>query len=467
MELDSDITPERFGISEEKLDKQYKEIIFTTSGLEYEIQSDIYNDSGALLVKSGEKVSPGLYQKILKHRLLKPIDESLVFEDANEQQSMSGQIFTAISQVFTNISVDFEKTVNAINEIVKKIKYDRVVENKISVFKHQHSQKYNHALICAFIATDIGISFNYGEEQLQEIFSAALLHDIGMLFLKSDHQDESSLSDDEIKMEKVHPVISYMLLKESRTDFSDLVLSTVLNHHERIDGSGYPRGLQGLALHQYTRILGAVDTFEASVGRACSSADAIKMLKASSYKEVILGDEVFPLYDFSVVQCLEEYTERLNSEETNEIEDIELISALTGIIDDFVSLDSLFDTLLDHLNEKLKEAEVAGRSFNQESEKIFSHLYDIKKRYIDSTGIKQVSYLPAEMLPELQDSIRSDFIKVIPALRQRINYIVNAYTNQKGIVSKEIFELLGDIGETTKQICDKMDRTIFKTPKLF
>jgi putative nucleotidyltransferase with HDIG domain len=114
-------------------------------------------------------------------------------------------------------------------------------------------------LACA-IAEEMGLS----EEQIEGIRMAAAIHDIGKVNVPAEIlRKPGALTDLEYAMVKTHSQVGHDALKE--IEFPWPVAQTVLQHHERIDGSGYPQGLSGDNIILEARILGVADVVEAMV----------------------------------------------------------------------------------------------------------------------------------------------------------------------------------------------------------
>jgi len=108
------------------------------------------------------------------------------------------------------------------------------------------------------IATEMGLS----EEQIDGIRMAAMIHDVGKINVPADILIKpGKLSELEHSMIKTHPQVGYDILKT--IDFPWPVAQTVLQHHERMDGSGYPQGLSGKDIILEARILAVADVVEA------------------------------------------------------------------------------------------------------------------------------------------------------------------------------------------------------------
>ena len=100
------------------------------------------------------------------------------------------------------------------------------------------------------------------EEQVEGILVAATLHDIGKIYEPSEILSKPGiLTDIEFLMMKVHPQIGYDILKN--IEFPWPVATIVLQHHEKLNGSGYPRGLSDGNILLEARILAVADVVEA------------------------------------------------------------------------------------------------------------------------------------------------------------------------------------------------------------
>jgi HD-GYP domain-containing protein (c-di-GMP phosphodiesterase class II) len=93
---------------------------------------------------------------------------------------------------------------------------------------------------------------------------AALIHDIGKIYVPSDILSKPGrLSEVEFELIKTHPQIGYEIMK--KIEFPWPIAEITFQHHERIDGSGYPRGLSSSETLMEAKILGVADVVEAMV----------------------------------------------------------------------------------------------------------------------------------------------------------------------------------------------------------
>ncbi len=120
-----------------------------------------------------------------------------------------------------------------------------------------------HEQRVAELAKEVGRRMGLGEEKLLGLYIGGVLHDIGKIAIPETILTKpGELKEVEWDMIKSHPEVGYNQILED-TDFPWPVAEMTLHHHERLDGSGYPDGLEGDELTTEVRILGAVDVVEA------------------------------------------------------------------------------------------------------------------------------------------------------------------------------------------------------------
>jgi putative nucleotidyltransferase with HDIG domain len=149
------------------------------------------------------------------------------------------------------------------------------------------SSTEEHTRRVAMLAVEIGEQLGLSKSRLRSLAIGGLLHDIGKLSVPASIlQKPDSLDDYEYGMIKLHPERGRELLNELG-GFDDSVARLVLDHHERLDGSGYPRGVDGGSLDLATRILAVCDVYDALVSPrvyrpAWPQEDALSLLRDES-----------------------------------------------------------------------------------------------------------------------------------------------------------------------------------------
>jgi HD-GYP domain-containing protein (c-di-GMP phosphodiesterase class II) len=120
-----------------------------------------------------------------------------------------------------------------------------------------------HMLNTAIFAVKIGQGADCRIEELSWIGLAGCLHDVGMVIVpRRILEKPDALNTEETALIRRHPEKGFHILLGLGTEFEWLA-NTALQEHEREDGSGYPRGIRGPEIHEYAKIVGLADAYEA------------------------------------------------------------------------------------------------------------------------------------------------------------------------------------------------------------
>ena len=144
------------------------------------------------------------------------------------------------------------KSVQKINETTQ----DRILEMDLSA-------ELKHGVVVSNLAYDVAKELGLGKEECYQLAIAGMLHDIGKLKLEGyiNGQEQNPMVIEELKYVRMHSSLGYEELKDQ--GYSDLVLQSVLYHHENYDGSGYPSNLRGDSIPLGARILRVCDVYAA------------------------------------------------------------------------------------------------------------------------------------------------------------------------------------------------------------
>ncbi|RXZ84715.1 HD-GYP domain-containing protein [Paenibacillaceae bacterium] len=122
---------------------------------------------------------------------------------------------------------------------------------------------FQHSLNVCVYSVMLGIADGYSREDLSMLGMGALLHDIGKTQIPETILFKpSALTKDEYEEMKRHAELGFQLLKDE-PNVSLTVAHCAYQHHERIDGSGYPRGIHDKEIHPYAKWIGLVDSYDA------------------------------------------------------------------------------------------------------------------------------------------------------------------------------------------------------------
>lgn len=185
-------------------------------------------------------------------------------------------------------SADEERIVEstrALSKVTSKLvqSEDFTSKNLISVLHHDYGT-FTHSANVAFYAGMLASELGYKSEDIEQIVMGGLLHDLGKLEI-----DEKilckpdKLNDVEMRATRRHPLLGFIKLAH-RKDITFGQLMMVYQHHERLDGRGYPLGATAPEIHPWAKLCTVVDVYEAltsnrSYRKAMSAEMALNIIK--------------------------------------------------------------------------------------------------------------------------------------------------------------------------------------------
>lgn len=154
--------------------------------------------------------------------------------------------------------------------------------------QRKSSCTFKHCTRLAQLADTFAAALGLSAKERDQLIQGCYLHDIGKLSTPSSVLNkEQALSDQEWNSMKKHPVQGARLAMSFYEEIDNRVLETILFHHERWDGQGYPNGLSGENIPYFARICAVLDAYDSMVSDRCyrkglSSSHAIDELMRNS-----------------------------------------------------------------------------------------------------------------------------------------------------------------------------------------
>lgn len=158
---------------------------------------------------------------------------------------------------------DIDACVNVAKAIVAEIIPQGTVSLDMVDLRSYDDYTYAHSVNVAVLCCVLGIGMNLTETDLDNVVTAALLHDLGKTCIPLEILNKPGrLTNEEYELMKTHPRHSFDLL-EGKMNISAHVRQTVLLHHENVDGSGYPNGYTENEMSLLVKILHVADVYDA------------------------------------------------------------------------------------------------------------------------------------------------------------------------------------------------------------
>ncbi|CAN7678445.1 HD-GYP domain-containing protein [Paenibacillus sp. LjRoot153] len=243
------------------------------------LAKNIYNDDGMVLLAVNVELTQRLLDRLFSYGI-----DYIYIEDARTndiiqpdviQDETRSKAVTEIRNTFKKVMEDSNKR-GAVNyydigrnfrDVMKMIIDDLSAHEGAMVMLNNMNVKDNylfqHSVNVSIYAIMLGISYGYSRDKLETLGLGALLHDIGKTKVPLGIlRKPSQLTPDEFKEMKNHTTYGFNLLKDE-PNIPLLSAHCALQHHERINGSGYPRGIQGNEINEFSRWIGLVDSYDA------------------------------------------------------------------------------------------------------------------------------------------------------------------------------------------------------------
>lgn len=180
-------------------------------------------------------------------------------------------------------AIDTEAAKESVSACVQSILRNPDAMLWMSRVREQHNYTVEHSLNVCVLAIAFGRYLGMSEQELNKLGLCGMLHDVGKMKIPTEILDNPRrLEKEEWRAMQKHTTFGRDLLLSTPNIYNGAI-DVAYAHHEKIDGTGYPRGLKGSAISTYARIVAIVDAYDAMTAdrcyaRALSSTDALKIL---------------------------------------------------------------------------------------------------------------------------------------------------------------------------------------------
>ncbi len=197
-----------------------------------------------------------------------------------------------ISYLFNRYKSDHRFDTDKLQKIASNIVSGILTEKNPNVFINlvnivgKGDYLYSHIINTTILSILLGKKIGYSMVKLMNLALSGLVFDLGMTKIPAYIvEKEISLSSEEFNQIKTHPIYSYQIISRE-LNLPVEIARVGLEHHEKWDGTGYPRRLKGMAISEMTRIISIIDTYEAL------TKERVYREKTNSYNamKVVLGE---------------------------------------------------------------------------------------------------------------------------------------------------------------------------------
>ncbi|BEU96275.1 HD domain-containing protein [Acidovorax sp. DW039] len=222
--------------------------------------TDIYDISGIKLWASNQPVSAALQRKLLDRELREPLETSLVAQDGVSPATLADAVRALLAKM-PPLAILVGESREYLLGLVSQLNLHPVAQLLLTAAQTARPERFEHAVAAmvlngALMASDAG-----DDKAVRMAMLSGLLHDLGEMYIGPDHGEaeaDRDLDFESYQQLVVHPHVGYLLVLQL-TNYPPEVARAIAEHHEKLDGSGYPNALQADDLSRWGRMLAVTE----------------------------------------------------------------------------------------------------------------------------------------------------------------------------------------------------------------
>lgn len=273
-------------VNEHYLDK----VMDLSQAKEVEASEDIYAANGMKLVAKGARLSPEMQERLILHRLKKPLETSIAVNDGIDMQAIRAEAERLVEEVKALRPLAAAAGDDGPLGVLARMDCNQSLLMLLSVINHGGPGALQHCIVASLVAAGLGRKLRLNEDRLLSLATAGLFHDVGKLYIKPEYLRPSrKLKPSEWRHVISHPIVGQKLLAEVG-GLNKTAAQAVLEHHERYNGNGYPQQLAGSAISVEGQVLAAAEILASMFVR-----DELTLQRAGLALRIVPGEHALPI----------------------------------------------------------------------------------------------------------------------------------------------------------------------------
>lgn len=239
---------------------------------EMKVAKTIYSADGKVLLSEGSSIKQTYIEKLKNAGIFWIyIDEErtkdIVVKDLISEETKL-EAMVSIKEVINKLKrgkgkVDIGSIYNVVDKMIEEIlSHKEIIINVLDIRSYE-DYLYAHSVSASIFTICCGISHKYPQSKLRELGVGSLLHDVGKIKIPDEVLNKpGKLTPEEWEIMKKHTTLGFEMLRQQK-ELNLLSAHVSYQHHERIDGCGYPRGLSDNEILYYAKIASISDAYDA------------------------------------------------------------------------------------------------------------------------------------------------------------------------------------------------------------
>ncbi len=231
----------------------------------------VFKSDGSIVLKKGIQLKDSYIKRLKKlgvsHIYIKDtLCDDIVIDDVvkeNTRRDAIKLVNNVMSKVAISGSIESQKIRKIVNELTNELLNSTNVMIQLIEIRTVDDYTFGHNVNVCVLSLIVGLSLGYDKENLIELGLGAILHDVGKARVPLNILNKKGKLDDyEFEIIKKHTLEGYEVLK-SNMKCNNKACEIALYHHERYDGTGYPKGLKADEIPEYVKIVSVADVYDA------------------------------------------------------------------------------------------------------------------------------------------------------------------------------------------------------------
>ena len=222
--------------------------------------TDIFDISGTKLWAANQPVSASLQRKLLDRQLRQPLESCLIAEDGVTSASLV-QALQALVESESPLAPILRPHAARLAREATQLSVHPVAQLLLTAAQTARSQSFDHAIAAMALNGALMAAGGGDTPEIRLAMLCGLLHDLGEMYIDPRYGEAEADRDlDFVSYQQlvVHPHVGYLLVAQL-TNYPSVVSRAIAEHHERLDGSGYPHALRGDKLSPLGRLLSVTE----------------------------------------------------------------------------------------------------------------------------------------------------------------------------------------------------------------
>ncbi|MDX8044733.1 HD-GYP domain-containing protein [Gracilibacillus sp. S3-1-1] len=244
-----------------------------------ELAKPVYDEHGRVLVQTNMQLTEVMIKRLKNMNITYAVireentDDILIHSPIPDEQRI--EAIQQIKHTFQNVKSDYLMNSNhllekaavklevLVKELTTELSKNEEVIHYLSDLLIVDDYLFAHSLNVSMYTLALAQELHVNSSDLEQLGLGAVLHDIGKTMIPDEIINKpGKLEKDEWKIVQAHTEYGFEILRHAH-NIPLLVAHCAYQHHERMDGSGYPRGIQQNEIHPFAKIIGVADVFDA------------------------------------------------------------------------------------------------------------------------------------------------------------------------------------------------------------